>query len=236
MFYINAQKSNIRHSLARDIRDAQILYRFGGTQNPPGFISMAAPYYPPTISPSEDDGRLFFQRTHRSALFPPSESFLARLGPSWADMIRGREECAYAWPADIVTNQSATARLHNLHSTLSYPFIPISIFRSTNMEYQYSDVLDPSSYETHGLDLGIPLRVHNDTDASEIRGAQRVQNDWTKLVKPVQGYKGGIGERFSFIGACVPECLPERIEIISYSNEFAFLYDGEVLSIRYIIR
>jgi hypothetical protein len=96
------------------------------------------------------------------------------------------------------------------------------------MEYHYSDVLDPSSYETHGLGLGIPLRVHNDLQASEIRGAQRVQNDWTKLVKPVRGYKGGIGERFCFIGACVPECLPERIEIISYSNEFAFLYDGKM--------
>lgn len=25
----------------------------------------------------------------------------------------------------------------------------------------------------------------------------------------------------------VPECLPERLEVISYANEFAFLHDGQ---------
>jgi hypothetical protein len=42
----------------------------------------------------------------------------------------------------------------------------------------------------------------------------------------VKDYQGGLGDPFSFIRVTIPECLPERLEIISYANEYAFLYDG----------
>lgn len=48
----------------------------------------------------------------------------------------------------------------------------------------------------------------------------------TQHVSPVEGYKGGLGEPFSFMCVTVPECLPESLEVISYANEYAFLYDG----------
>ncbi|EGD99956.1 Fusicoccadiene synthase [Trichophyton interdigitale] len=92
------------------------------------------------------------------------------------------------------------------------------------MEFQYSYEIDPQFYETDGLDLGLPLRMHLDP-YKEINGALRAQDDWSKNVRPVYGYKGGLGYPFSFIRVTVPECLPERLEIISYANEFAFLYD-----------
>ena len=60
----------------------------------------------------------------------------------------------------------------------------------------------------------------------ENKGAIRAQEDWAKLVGPVKHYKGGLGAEFTFIRVTVPECLPERLEILSYANEFAFLYDG----------
>ena len=93
------------------------------------------------------------------------------------------------------------------------------------MEFQYSDVIDPSTYETQGLCEGIPLRRHKDL-MKENEGAIRAQEDWAKFVGPVGHYKGGLGAEFTFIRVTVPECLPERLEILSYANEFAFLYDG----------
>jgi hypothetical protein len=93
------------------------------------------------------------------------------------------------------------------------------------MKYQYSKIISSGLYETHELDKGIKLRMHRH-QAKEIKGALRAQRDWTKYVNPVNGYNGGLGDPFSFICVTVPECLPERLEVISYANEYAFLYDG----------
>ncbi|KAI1735626.1 fusicoccadiene synthase [Xylaria scruposa] len=97
------------------------------------------------------------------------------------------------------------------------------------MNFNYSQEIDPSVYETHGLDGAIPLRIHKDQHL-EFKGALRAQRDWTKHVHNVDGYKGGLGDPFSFISVTVPECLPDRLELISYANEFAFLYDDKMES------
>lgn len=97
------------------------------------------------------------------------------------------------------------------------------------MKFKYSQEVNPSVYETLGLDEGIPLRIHRDRHR-EIKGALRAQRDWTKHVRNVDGYKGGLGDPFTFICVTVPECLPDRLELVSYANEFAFLYDGEYLN------
>lgn len=100
------------------------------------------------------------------------------------------------------------------------------------MEFKYSSEVDPAIYETHGLATGMPLRLHNDP-SSEIKGAIRAQRDWSMHVSPVEGYQGGLGEPYSFMRVTVPECIPDRLEIISYANEFAFLYDGTQLFLPY---
>lgn len=97
------------------------------------------------------------------------------------------------------------------------------------MEYQYSREVDPSLYETQGLGRDIILRMHRD-QAKEVMGVLRAQRDWTKHVNPVNGYNGGLGDPYSFICVTVPECLPDRLEIISYANEYAFLYDGSYVA------
>ncbi|KAI8955300.1 fusicoccadiene synthase [Xylaria longipes] len=97
------------------------------------------------------------------------------------------------------------------------------------MDFNYSREIDPSVYETHGLDRGIPLRIHKDQQL-ESNGALRAQRDWTKHVRDVGGYKGGLGDPFTFICVTVPECLPDRLELVSYANEFAFLYDDKMES------
>jgi hypothetical protein len=94
------------------------------------------------------------------------------------------------------------------------------------MEFRYSRVVPSQSYHTDGLDFHVPLRIHEDPD-KEISGALKAQRDWDEQVGPLKGYQGGLGPSYSFIRVTVPECLLERLEIMSYANEFAFLYDGE---------
>ncbi|KAK6086429.1 fusicoccadiene synthase [Seiridium cupressi] len=97
------------------------------------------------------------------------------------------------------------------------------------MDFRHSEVIDKATYETHGLAGDIELRVHKQS-ILEIRGTLRVQDDWAKHVSPlpVDGYKGGLSHPYSFTSATIPECLPERLEILSYANEYAFLYDDEM--------
>ncbi|KAI0451109.1 fusicoccadiene synthase [Xylaria acuta] len=92
------------------------------------------------------------------------------------------------------------------------------------MEFKYSREVDSSLYKTDGLGYGIALRMHN-AQKKEIAGALRAQKDWSNHVKPINVYKGGLGDPYSFVCVTIPECLPDRLEIISYANEYAFLYD-----------
>jgi hypothetical protein len=94
------------------------------------------------------------------------------------------------------------------------------------MDFLYSDVVDPGNYDTDGLCDGIPLRLHKDA-MGEINGAVRCQKDWSERVGPITNYKGTLGTPFSFIRVTIPESLPDRLEIISYANEYAFIYDGK---------
>ena len=93
------------------------------------------------------------------------------------------------------------------------------------MDFRYSEVIDPAAYDTQGLCNGISLRMHKE-HTRERAGSIRAQRDWARLIEPVDYYRGGLGASYSFIRVAVPECRPERLEIISYANEFSFLYDG----------
>lgn len=93
------------------------------------------------------------------------------------------------------------------------------------MDFKYSELLDRGTYRDEDLAHGIAMRVHKDP-FKEIAGSIRAQKDWNHFVSPVKDYLGGLGPSFSFIRVTIPECLPERLEIISYANEYAFLYDG----------
>lgn len=94
------------------------------------------------------------------------------------------------------------------------------------MDYKYSTIIDSSTYDTQGLCRGIDLRRHVAADLEEV-GAFRAQEDWRRLVGPLEKpYRGGLGPDFSFITAAVPECLPDRLEITSYALEFGFIHDG----------
>lgn len=94
------------------------------------------------------------------------------------------------------------------------------------MEYKYSSIIESSRYNTQGLCDGIDLRRHVAGDFEEV-GAFRVQEDWRRLVGPLEKpFKGGLGPDISFITCAVPECLPDRLKICSAGLEFGFIHDG----------
>lgn len=94
------------------------------------------------------------------------------------------------------------------------------------MEFNYSTVIDPTTYETHGLCDGIDLRCHESPELEEIE-TLRCQEDWREWVGPLGFYKGGLGPRWNFMAITVPECLPGRLGVLGYANELAFLHDGQ---------
>jgi fusicocca-2,10(14)-diene synthase/ophiobolin F synthase len=96
------------------------------------------------------------------------------------------------------------------------------------MEYLFSTIIDPATYETEGLCDGIDVRKNNYTELED-RGAIRAHQDWTKHIQACGEYRGTLGPNYSFMSIVVPECIPERLEIISYANEFAFMQNGRHL-------
>ncbi|KAF2970090.1 hypothetical protein GQX73_g3439 [Xylaria multiplex] len=97
------------------------------------------------------------------------------------------------------------------------------------MGYQYSHLIDPRSYDSQGLCDGIPLRVHRNADLAEA-GIIRLRNDWRRYVGPLplNSFGGGMGPVYNFPSVAIPECHPNRLEIVSYITEFGFLHDDIV--------
>ena len=93
------------------------------------------------------------------------------------------------------------------------------------MDFVHSEVVDPSLYNTASLCGDIPLRRHRNYFKEEI-GAIRAQQDWTRLISPLRNFRGGLSAKYGLMQVAVPECKPERLEIISYANEFGFMFDG----------
>ncbi|CAO2651134.1 Nn.00g094310.m01.CDS01 [Neocucurbitaria sp. VM-36] len=95
------------------------------------------------------------------------------------------------------------------------------------MDFRYSSLVDPTTYDAQGLCGGLHVRKHNYADLEEV-GAFRAQEDWKKIVGPIRGFRGGLAPKHSIMSITMPECEPERLEIISYADEFAFMYDDLV--------
>jgi hypothetical protein len=96
------------------------------------------------------------------------------------------------------------------------------------MQYHYSHIVPPTTYTTHGLCSSIPLRRHCNA-ATDEQGALRLRKDWHTHVGPLlPSAHGGLGPNYSFTAVTIPECLPDRLEIVAYAMEFAFLHDDLV--------
>ncbi|KAL4935889.1 hypothetical protein BDV06DRAFT_228397 [Aspergillus oleicola] len=92
------------------------------------------------------------------------------------------------------------------------------------MEFKFSSVVDPSTYDAQGLCDGLSVRYHNNSEIEEI-DCLRCQEHWREWAGPLGLYKGGLGHPWSGISIAIPEALPERLGIVAYANELAFLHD-----------
>jgi hypothetical protein len=95
------------------------------------------------------------------------------------------------------------------------------------MEYQYSTIVDPATYETEGLCEGIPLRIHQSQEAEDL-GAIRAQEDWREHVADLGFTRASLGPQYNFLSVAFPEMLPDRMEVLAYFDEFIFLHDDVV--------
>ncbi len=96
------------------------------------------------------------------------------------------------------------------------------------MEFRYSTLVDPSTYGTDDLICdGYSLRVSKHKDLDDL-GTIRAHEDWREHVSPVGLYKGSLGPEYNFVSVALPECLPDRVEIVAYINEIIFLHDDSV--------
>ncbi|KAI1298516.1 fusicoccadiene synthase [Xylaria venustula] len=73
------------------------------------------------------------------------------------------------------------------------------------------------------------LRVHQNVQIEE-QGVIRLRNDWQRYVgaMPSASLGGSMGPVYNFTSATIPECHPDRLEIVSYLMELEFLHDDLV--------
>jgi hypothetical protein len=95
------------------------------------------------------------------------------------------------------------------------------------MEYRFSNVTKCPEFEESGLCEGIPLLLSKEATLADL-GAVKAQEDWRRQVGPIESYRGGMGPEISYIPAIIPECIPDRLEVIGYANEFGFMHDDLV--------
>ncbi|RDW88454.1 fusicoccadiene synthase [Coleophoma cylindrospora] len=92
------------------------------------------------------------------------------------------------------------------------------------MEFQYSELVDSDTYDSMGLCEALPLRVSKHANLAD-KGSVRAQADWRKFVGPIHNFTGCLSPKYNGIAVAVAECLPDRLEVVTYANEFAFLHD-----------
>lgn len=93
------------------------------------------------------------------------------------------------------------------------------------MKYEYSTVVDPSTYNDFGFCGAIPVRDSKYGYLAD-KGSRRAQDDWNRFVGKISNFGGCMCPQFNMTSVTIPECLPDRLEVIAYANEFAFLQDG----------
>ncbi|KAL4796622.1 putative geranylgeranyl diphosphate synthase [Aspergillus venezuelensis] len=94
------------------------------------------------------------------------------------------------------------------------------------MKFRFSIVVDPSTYETQGLCDGYEVRYNKNSEIED-KECLRCHADWRKFVGPLGVYKGGLGHPWNGMSISTPEALPDRLGIVAYAYEFAFLHDDK---------
>ncbi|USP73611.1 fusicoccadiene synthase [Curvularia clavata] len=90
-----------------------------------------------------------------------------------------------------------------------------------------SDIIPISQYNTHGLCSNYTLRRHK-YEAEANAGCREARSDWIKYIGPIEQFGGCNPINGNFSAVVLPLCRPERLRLIAYVLEYAFLYDNMI--------
>ncbi|CAF3475644.1 unnamed protein product [Fusarium graminearum] len=88
-----------------------------------------------------------------------------------------------------------------------------------------SDLVDISRFDTHGLGANYKLRRHKFEHLADT-GCHKARSDWVKYIGPLTEFGGCNHINGNFSAVVLPLCRPDRLELIAYVLEFAFLHDS----------
>ncbi|GLB12133.1 terpene cyclase [Aspergillus tubingensis] len=92
-----------------------------------------------------------------------------------------------------------------------------------------SDQVPRASRDLQGFCRDYPLRRHKFEDWANT-GSQQCRNDWEQYIGPIERWGCCNPWEGHFSAVVLPFCRPDRIAIISYCFEYAFMYDNVVES------
>ncbi|KAM7196549.1 Isoprenoid synthase domain containing protein [Rhypophila sp. PSN 637] len=100
--------------------------------------------------------------------------------------------------------------------------------RPVNMERDDTSVLvDISQYDTQGFCPGYQLRRHQYETLANA-GCQEARQDWIRYIGPAAEFGNCNPINGNFTANVLPFCKPERLKLVAYVLEYAFLHDSVV--------
>jgi len=105
-------------------------------------------------------------------------------------------------------------------STLPFP----------NEPFSRSEPIQPSRIKETGAFTRFAARINHANDLAD-EGTRRARSDYSALVGHVASHDASESAVGNFNSLMYFDCLPDRIEMLSYLTELAFLHDGMPLSI-----
>ncbi len=97
------------------------------------------------------------------------------------------------------------------------------------MKYVYSREYDLTSAQKQGCWSTLPLRIHKDEQLA-IEASYEFLRDWEEAVGKGTDLDATISlcANGHFVALTIPECLPERLRIITRLSDFSYIYDGKL--------
>ena len=90
--------------------------------------------------------------------------------------------------------------------------------------------IDLTQYDTRGFCHGYPARIHNHEKEAD-DGSREARADWVRYIGPIDIAGGCNPFSGHFAALTLPTCKPERLRLISYIMEYAFIHDNVLESI-----
>ena len=99
------------------------------------------------------------------------------------------------------------------------------------MQHVYSREYDAESASRQGCWSILPLRIHKGERIANDASYEFIA-DWEKVAGKVEGVDDTIClcPGGHFVALTIPECLPERLRIVTRLSDFSYVYDGKQLS------